>query len=90
VLSGAEVLNAPMRFTSIETPSGDYLNVCPLLFETSQAQSGLSTLSTLSTELPKGINSQNDFCTQAEQLNAEEAPDCVRRLSGGSQLGGSS
>jgi len=28
-----------------------------------------------------------NFRAQAEQLNAEEASDCVRRLSGGSQLG---
>jgi hypothetical protein len=58
MLIGAEVLNAPMRFTSIETPSGNCPDICPLLFEMCQAQSGLSTLST---DLPKGINSQNEF-----------------------------
>jgi hypothetical protein len=72
VLSGAEVLNAPMRLTNPEEQKTNIETTPPTNIDTSQAQSGLSTLSTLSTELPKGINEKSDILRASEAVEKRE------------------
>ncbi|MFP3169557.1 MAG: hypothetical protein RXR01_10655, partial [Thermoproteus sp.] len=79
VLIGAEVLNAPMHLTNSEEQKTNIETTTPTNIDTNQAQSGLSTLSTLSTDLPKGINEKSENLRVSEAVekreeSAEQAP----------------
>jgi hypothetical protein len=72
VLNGAEVLNAPMRLTNSEEQKTNIETTPPTNIDTNQAQSGLSTLSTLSTNLPKGINEKSEILRASEAVEKRE------------------
>jgi len=72
VLIGAEVLNAPMHLTNSEEQKTNIETTTPTNIDTNQAQSGLSTLSTLSTELPKGINEKPEILHVSEAVEKRE------------------
>jgi len=79
VLIGAEVLNAPTRLTNSEEQRTNIETTPPGSIDVSQAQRGLSTLSTLSTDLPKGINEKSEIlrasgAVEKREESAENAP----------------
>jgi hypothetical protein len=60
VVSGGEVVNPPKPLTNIENQATNIETAIPTSIDSSKAQSELTTLTTLTTDLPKDINSQNE------------------------------
>jgi len=79
MVSGGEVVSPLKPSTNIENQATNIETAPPISVDSSKAQSELTTLTTLTTDLPKGINSQNEFlrasgAVEKQEESGEQAP----------------
>jgi hypothetical protein len=72
VVSGGEVVSPPNPLMNIENQATNIETAPPTSIDSSKAQSELTTLTTLTTNLPEGINLQNEILRASEKVEKRE------------------